>query len=1168
MTPLWEDFMRLGPIATLLVRFPAGDVDMSPALLAALRLTPDARPRSLEQWCELCHPEDHGQARELNAALLRGAETALSLARRLYCGDGVYRAFRLDACIRRGGDGAPLLLMGVETALGGTSPGEPSEDSWERRMQEAARRIAEGQRRFEELLDEARVEEASRQDLALSALVGAMPFPVSVRSTRDGRVLNSPSFARLADASPHLRATAAALSDGERLEVRDRHGRTRTLEARTAPLEARSDWSAVALYDVTEVGALEEENLRLRGRLQRIGLRAAAGVSKPPAPSPIRLTGPDATPEAEGLRTALSDRLSSAVRAISESALHPAFLAVTAHLQGLFQSLRETELTVGAVGLTGSGKSTFINAMMGERLLPEETRATTNAIVLCRRGGVRAADVFYLDGRIERTTGPDLTPDWMEERTSERWNPGNERGIDHIEWNSPDAAIPSGLVLADTPGLDACDLPRYGELTLRRLLPSLDIALYLAPLRARFKSADVELMHSLLTGGRQVVLLLSQIDLERDEVEAGSILLSRRQRLERAVAELREDLQEAGATSCPIIPISSRLALDGFFRRTSPEWEGSNFDPLIRQLTQLRRHLIRCGTVLRGRRALCLLERTEARLAQGMAGRPGGERQDARCRELRDAQRWLNAELSTVRNEWSRSMSRELDVARFASDVRDAASVGALRDACLRWESRWSDVIRRMTERMDWAREACRKALLRHGVFSEALSGSPSPTALPGLDRHLRRQETELRSQVHVERIIAAARGEDRPLEKARAVLIRDGVPALARRLDLLRDHLNWWENHMREACCDPVYLELEQEEKAAAEANALAGEAPASRAEMTALRLRLTEEGSGIRELLAAIPPVPELSDLPLPVEDEPVRDARGVGILASLLQAMGEQRLQAKFFALPALTGGRQLVLLGLRRQDGLRLASRLMHDARLMEARTQELDLEGRSWLLLGEGAPPFPCLHVPDAPLPGGLRLLSAPADALAAPPDGLSWEELLAGWTPIVHLDLARVDSGLSDLARAPYAAALASAPRWVLAFAHGGIFDRKLADLVADVPERVAAFRERRGFRGRMDWFVYENYDARYTDFIEFGQQVSIASDAADFDALAALWRESGIGFEPPFDEPGLRAALAEGRDKLRHDVDRPLPRTVRGGSRATVGTGQEGLFNADNAGS
>lgn len=1142
MTPLWEDFMRLGPLAALLVHFPAGDVEMSPALLAALRFTPDSRPRSLEQWCELCHPEDHGRARELNAALRRGAESALSLARRLYCGDGVYRAFRLDACIRRGEDGSPLLLMGVETALGGGSPQEPSEGSWERRMQEAARCIAVGQRRFEELLDEARVEEASRQDLALSTLVEAMPFPVSVRSTRDGRILNSPSFAHLADASPHLLAAIAGLGDGERLEVQDRYGRTRTLEVRTPPREASSHWSAVALSDVTEVRALEEENLRLRGRLQRIGLRGTAGAPKQPAPEPIRLTGIDATPEAEGLRTALFDRVSSALRAISESALRPAFLAAANHLQGLLQSLRETELTVGAVGLTGSGKSTFINAMMGERLLPEETRATTNAVVLCRRGGVRAADVFYLDGRVERTAGSDLTPDWMEEHTSERWNPGNERGIDHIEWNSPDAAIPSGLVLADTPGLDACDLPRYGELMLRRLLPSLDIALYLTPLRARFKSADVELMHSLLTGGRQVILLLSQIDIERDEVEAGSVLLPRRQRLEQAVTELRGDLQEAGAASCPIIPISSRLALDGFFRRTSPEWEGSNFDPLLRQLTQLRRHLIRCGTALRGQRALAMLERTADRLAQGMAGRLEKGRQDARGRELRDAQRWLNAELSTVRNEWSRSISHELDVARFASDVRNAASIGALRDACLRWESRWSDVVRRMTERMDRAREACRKTLLQHGVFSETLSGSPSPTALPGMDRHLRRQEAELRSQVPVERLIATAPGEDRPLEEARAALIQDGLPTLVKRLDLLRDHLNWWENHMREVCCDPVYLELAQEERAEAEVGALSGETTASRAEMAALRLRLTESCSGIRELLEVVPSVPNLSDLPLPGREEPTQDARRSGLFASLLQAMGERRLQTKFFALPALAGGRQLALLGLRRQDGLRLASRLMHDARFMEARAQELDLEGRSWLLLGEGAPPFPCQCVPDAPLPGGLRLLSAPADALAALPDGLQWEGLLADWTPIVHLDLARVDSGLSDLARAPYAAALASAPRWVLAFAHGGLFDRKLADLVADVPERVAAFGERRGFRGQMDWFVYENYDARYTDFIEFGEQLSTASDAADFDALTALWRESGLDLTPPFDEPGLRAALAAGRDKLRHDIDHPSP--------------------------
>ena len=46
------------------------------------------------------------------------------------------------------------------------------------------------------------------------------------------------------------RKVLEGLGDGERLEVQDRYGRTRTLEARTVPLEARSDWSAVALMGV------------------------------------------------------------------------------------------------------------------------------------------------------------------------------------------------------------------------------------------------------------------------------------------------------------------------------------------------------------------------------------------------------------------------------------------------------------------------------------------------------------------------------------------------------------------------------------------------------------------------------------------------------------------------------------------------------------------------------------------------------------------------------------------------------------------------------------------------------------------------------------------------------------------------------------------------------
>ena len=112
--------------------------------------------------------------------------------------------------------------------------------------------------------------------------------------------------------------------------------------------------------------------------------------------------------------------------------------------------------------------------MMGERLLPEETRATTNVTVLCRKGGIRAVDVGYKDGRSERLSGDALTPRRLEELTTERMNPGNKRGVARIEWSGPGAALPQGLVLVDTPGLDACELPRHSELVLRRILPTLN----------------------------------------------------------------------------------------------------------------------------------------------------------------------------------------------------------------------------------------------------------------------------------------------------------------------------------------------------------------------------------------------------------------------------------------------------------------------------------------------------------------------------------------------------------------------------------------------------------------------------------------------------------------------------------------------------------------------
>ena len=809
MTPRWEDFMKLGGLASIGICLPPGEVEMSVPLMLALRLTQGSRPRTLDQWHELCHPADHDKTRGLHA-LIDGRGTFLSAERRLYCGDGVYRSFRLDACLQRDEDGRPAYLMGVETPL---------------------------------------------EEALLSCI---------------------PSFT------------------GE---------------------------------DGLTTGAW--------GNLARYLRRALDGLGSA-APSPL--------PQSEPLRLLL---------------------------QLLRQESDEQELIVGVVGLASSGKSALVNAMMGERLLPEETRATNSLPVLCRRGEVRSAEALERikekdleegrDARIrrERAAGLNLSPTWMEERVSERWNPKNARALARIEWTSPQALIPEGLLLVDTPGLDAWGLSGHEELVSRRLLPALDVILYVTPIRAPLKAADLNLMRTIVEGGQELIVLLSGIDMERDEVEAGRMVRSREERLARALASLRRDMKDAGLPPCPIIPIASPLALgpDASRQTQTQGWRAANLGTLMGLLPSSPQEAQARITALRGRRALALLERAV----------------------------------------------NELEPTPALDENADP-----------------------IADRLDRAIEGTRWFL--DGLQLDA----------------------------------AADRGES----AAQAALEDVGLP-------------------------------------------------PAP--------LHLPEPGSEGDSALGASP---------------------DGGLFSPLLLSMREQALRERFLALPAIQGGaqgkRRVLLLGAQRQDGLRILSRLTHDSELPDSPSLERDRD--DWLLCGGGEGPFSCVALPGDT--GGLQILLPPAAAFLGAgeaPAAWDWPELLAQWVPVLCLDLARIDAGLSDLARSPCLEALAAAPRWVLAYPHGGLFDGRLADLVLDVPERVRAFAGAHGFKGRMDWFVCENYDPRYTDFLALGARVRPYSSEGEVGALAALWNDLGLDSDEPFTPRRLSATLTEVRDRLRASAERLL---------------------------
>jgi ribosome biogenesis GTPase A len=300
---------------------------------------------------------------------------------------------------------------------------------------------------------------------------------------------------------------------------------------------------------------------------------------------------PDETERSQETERSAAERFDENLNARLKDALEkfsPAadfFPTRAAQLESLLRAVDvKMELEVGVVGITSSGKSTFVNAVMGERLLPEETRATTNLTIRCRKGAERFVTVVSRNGEKTRVAGANLTAAWMESQSSERLNPNNEKGVALLEWSSPRALLPEGLVLIDTPGLDAHDFPEHSELVLRRLLPTLDIVLYVTSIRSRLKTADLDALSAVLEQSQRIVFLLSQIDLERDDTEGGRVILSRRRKLLSSVQDLREDIEAHGAfargdasnsVGPAIFPVSSRLALAHFNDRNSAGWRAS-----------------------------------------------------------------------------------------------------------------------------------------------------------------------------------------------------------------------------------------------------------------------------------------------------------------------------------------------------------------------------------------------------------------------------------------------------------------------------------------------------------------------------------------------------------------------------------------------------------------
>jgi len=113
----------------------------------------------------------------------------------------------------------------------------------------------------------------------------------------------------------------------------------------------------------------------------------------------------------------------------------------------LVSRINEGRFFVACVGQFKRGKSTLLDAMVGEELLPTGVVPVTTVPTVLRYGTQRTARVL-VDGKWKT-----IRPEDLGQYVSEELNPENKKRVEGVEAFLTSPLLASGMCLVDTPGI-------------------------------------------------------------------------------------------------------------------------------------------------------------------------------------------------------------------------------------------------------------------------------------------------------------------------------------------------------------------------------------------------------------------------------------------------------------------------------------------------------------------------------------------------------------------------------------------------------------------------------------------------------------------------------------------------------------------------------------------
>ncbi|MCL4504023.1 MAG: dynamin family protein [Deltaproteobacteria bacterium] len=214
-------------------------------------------------------------------------------------------------------------------------------------------------------------------------------------------------------------------------------------------------------------------------------------------------------------------------------------------LTRLLHKLRENRFNLVILGAFKRGKSTLINALLGEPVLPTAIVPLTSVVTILGYGESLDIQVHFQNGQSQKITQPELA-DYI----TEKGNPRNQKGVRQVEIAYPSDYLRDGVRIIDTPGVGS--VYSHNTEVAYNYLPRVDAAIFVVTVDPPLSAAEQEFLQDIREYVHKLFFVLNKIDYV-DESE-------RQEALSFTAEVLQENL---AAQRVMIFPLSAKLALEG-----------------------------------------------------------------------------------------------------------------------------------------------------------------------------------------------------------------------------------------------------------------------------------------------------------------------------------------------------------------------------------------------------------------------------------------------------------------------------------------------------------------------------------------------------------------------------------------------------------------------------